>query len=96
MKLVVKCSPRGATLLEGCHFEGKHEYIGKQPFLKFSGFGSRAGSELYIFNFKTGFFVRAGCYFGPLNAFKIRSIYNYVISPLPNFQRCSKWKKKFR
>lgn len=59
---------------ESCRFENISTYIGKYPYLKFGGFGSRTGSEVYFFNLDKGIFVRCGCFLGSMETFKQRVI----------------------
>ena len=60
---------------KSCRFENGHvTATNLQPFYKFSGFSSRQMSETYIFNCVDGIFVRCGCFFGTIDAFKIRVI----------------------
>ena len=60
-----------------CSFEGNHKYVGNYPYWKFGGFGSRTGSELYVYNFKSGLHVRAGCWFGTIEDFRQRVLDKY-------------------
>ena len=63
------------SFVESCSFENGHvTATNLQPFYKFSGFSSRQMSETYIFNCVDGIFVRCGCFFGTIDAFKIRVI----------------------
>lgn len=53
---------------EKCVFEDGFFSLSRTPFLSFSGFGSRANSKTYVWNFKTPM-VRCGCFFGTVQEF---------------------------
>lgn len=57
-----------------CEFENKGQYIGEYPFYAFEGLGSRLGSRTYVFNLKSGIYVRCGCFFDNVDEFKKRVI----------------------
>lgn len=52
-----------------CSFEGLSEYIGRYPFFSFVGIGSRTGSKTYVFNLKSGVYIRCGCFLGTKDDF---------------------------
>lgn len=54
----------------GCNFEGtKKQIVGTTPFLAIDRAGS-AQRKTYFWMFKSGIWVRAGCFFGPLEEFR--------------------------
>ena len=67
----------GCSFGERCSFEGNYKYVGNYPYWKFGGFGSRTGSELYVYKFESGLHVRAGCWFGTIEDFRQRVIETY-------------------
>ena len=61
----------GCRFAKGCRFENDYEAKNNMPFIQGGYLGSR-NATLYIYNFKQGIYVRAGCWFGTIEEFKER------------------------
>ncbi len=58
------------SFADGCGFEGTNkQIIGTTPFLAIDRAGS-AQRKTYFWMFESGIWVRAGCFFGPLEEFR--------------------------